>query len=218
MEQAKGTLVHAAACGLRTIQDQLQAQAHRVILRRCRLSADCEQCLCVPGVRLAHALHAVAALVARGGDRLQPDFQQVLVELRGRLGRAGVIGLVRDHIATGLREARDTRRVRPLQPRHGHLAVGPDGRERLDTRCIARDSPCVASVTDAKPKIHALLATELEARRLDPELMRHRRRGPGRECCDGQTHDEVAHEPHQSPESLLLLTPECGVARYGNTW
>jgi hypothetical protein len=70
MEQAKGALVRAAACGLRPSQDQLEAQTHRVILRRYRLSADCEQCLCVPGIRLAHPSHTIAALAARGGDRL----------------------------------------------------------------------------------------------------------------------------------------------------
>ena len=189
-----------------------------MILRRRRLTADSEQRLCVAGVGLAHRAHAIAALAACSGNRLEPDFVQILVELRGRLRRPGVIGLVGDHIVTGCREARDTGRVGPVQARDGQPAGRADGREHLDARCIARDRPRVASVTDAKLQLDGLVRAQQEARRLDPEFMRHRRRGPGRNGHDGEGRDEVAHEPHQSPESLLLLTPECGVARYGNTW
>jgi hypothetical protein len=170
------------------------------------------------GIGLAHRPHISAALATCGGNRLEPDVEQILVELHGGLRGSGVIGLVGDDIVAGCGEARDTGRVGPVQARHGQPTVRPDGRERFDTRFIACERPRVASVADAEPQIHALVRAQAEARRLDPEFMRHRRRGPGRQCRDGKARDEVAHEPHQSPESLLLLTPECGVARYGNTW
>ncbi len=170
------------------------------------------------GVGLAHHSHISAALATCSGNRLEPDVEQILVELHGRLRGSGVIGFVGDHIVAGCGEARDTGRVGAVQARHGQPAVRADRRERLDTRCIARERPRVVTVTDAKPHIHALVRMQAEARRLNPEFMRHRRRGPGRQCHDGEARDEVAHEPHQSPESLLLLTPECGVARYGKTW
>ena len=170
------------------------------------------------GIGLAHRPHISAALATCGGNRLEPDVKQILVELHGRLCGSGVIGFVGDHIVAGCGEARHTGRVGPVQARHGQPAVRADGRERLNTRCIARERPRVRSVADTEPQIHALVRVQAEARRLDPEFMRHRRRGPGRQCHDEEARDEVAHEPHQSPESLLLFTPECGVARYGNTW
>ena len=71
------------------------------------------------GIGLTHRPHISAALATCGGNRLEPDVEQILVEVHGRLRGSGVIGLVGDHIVAGCGEARDTGRVRAVQARHG---------------------------------------------------------------------------------------------------
>lgn len=169
-------------------------------------------------IRLAHPARAVAVLASSVGDRLESDFEQVLLELGGWLRRIRVIGLVGDDIVTARLEALDTGRIGSVQTGNRSPACGADRREGLDARFVACEWGCFFAVTDAQAQRHPLVRTQRQVRRLDPELVRHRRRGLGRKQDERKARDEVAHAPHHFPESLLLLTPECGVARYGNTW
>ena len=172
----------------------------------------------MPRIRLADSARVVAALSSSGGDRLQPDFEQVLLELGGCLRRIRVVGLVGDDVVAARLEARDTGRIGSVQTGDRSPPCGADRREGLDARFVACEWGGVFPIADAQTHGHALVRKQGEAGRLDPELVRHRRRGPACKQDEREARDEVAHAPPHCPESLLLLTPECGVARYGNTW
>jgi hypothetical protein len=134
----------------------------------------------VSGVRLAYRSSAFVVPAARRGDRLEPHLEQMFVELRGRLLRVGVIGLVGDHVVAARREARNTRRVGSVQARDSLLPSRSGHCEGLDTRLVACDRRSVAAVTDAEPEPDTLVETREQVGWLDPEFVRHPRRGPGR--------------------------------------
>jgi hypothetical protein len=171
----------------------------------------------VPRISLAHDRALITADAPGGGDRIETLVAQVFVELRGRLLGVGVVAFVSNHVITRNREACDTRRIHSVESGHGLSARRPHGLKRHDAARVARERPCVAAVADTEPQTDAFVGGQREARRLDPELMRHRRRRPRGERAGGEGGDGVARAEHQGAESLLLFVPECGVARYGKT-
>lgn len=160
----------------------------------------------------------VTADAPGGSDRIETLLAQILVELRSRLLGESVVAFIGNHVITRQCEARHARRIRSVEARHGSSARRPHGLKRHDAARIAREGPGVAAVADAEPKADSLVGRRREARWLDPELMRHRRRRPRGERAGGEGGDRVARAEHQGVESLLLFVPECGVARYGKTW
>jgi hypothetical protein len=148
------------------------------------------------------------ANAARGGNCIQTLLTEILVELRGRLLGVGVIAFVGNHVVARNDETGDAGRVRSVETGNGLPARRPYRLKRLDATRVARERPGLAAVADAEPKADTLAGRQREAGRLDPELMRHRRRRPRAERAGGEGGDGVARAAHQGAESLLLFVPE----------
>jgi hypothetical protein len=160
----------------------------------------------------------VATDASGGGDRIETFLAQVLVELRLRLLGECVVALIGDDVIARSDEAGDAGRIRSVEAGNRLPAGRPHGLKRHDAARVARERPGVPAVADTEPQSDAFPGGQRVARRLDPELMRHRRRRPRGERAGGEGGDGVARVEHQGAESLRLFVPECGVARYGKTW